>query len=159
MLQLMLLCGLLFGAGWVFGRWLLPLPVMMSLLPFIWHLNLQSHTLRVAGLMDRYFWVYIILACGLGILLLCIGIAWEHSYPMSLYLFPLLCFVVYMAPWQYLRINSPLTLEPSFDTLLFFSVAAALAILSYLLPMFLKLIPTPTTQPPTLEGRLPTNLG
>jgi hypothetical protein len=149
LINLCILFLFLFGTGWAFGRWLLPLPVLMALFPFVWHLNLQVQTYRATHLSDQAFWVYMVLVCGLGILLLLVGMAWEHSYPLSLYLFPLLSFVVYMAPWQYFVRNSSLSLEPFFTPLLFFSIVASLAILSYLLPMYLKLTPIS----PSLDGR------
>jgi hypothetical protein len=146
LINLCILFLLLFGTGWAFGRWLLPLPLIMALVPFVWHLSLQVQSHKSA---DQAFWIYLVLACGLGILLLLVGMAWEHSYPLSLYLFPLLSFVVYMAPWQYLVRHTSVDLEPSFNLLLFYAIAASLAILSYLLPMYLKLTPLS----PSLDGR------
>ncbi len=153
LLSLVLLFALLFGAGWSFGRSLIYLPVLMSLAPFIWHITLQLQSRPAYSESFRVpFDVYLALAIGLGAILLVIGMVWGHIYPSSVFLFPLLFFIVYMGPWQYLVGQTSVPLESSLENLLFLTLIASLAILSYLLPMFLKLIPVPPLQPPTLDG-------
>jgi predicted acyltransferase len=153
MINLLLLFILLFGAGWAFGRNLIYIPVLMATFPFIWHINLQLKTFQPSSpAFNQPFDVYLALSLGLGAILTIIGLVWGHIYPLSVFLFPLLFFLVYMGPWQFLVKHSPVQLIPSLDQLIFYSIAACLAILSYLLPMFLKIVPLHTLRPPTLEG-------
>ena len=154
MINLILLFVLLFGAGWAFGRSLIYVPVLMAILPFLWHINLQLKTFQSSPSgFNPPFDVYLALALGLGAILLVVGLVWSRIYPQSVFLFPLLFFLVYMAPWQYLTKFSSVPPQPALENLLFYAITASLAILSYLLPMFLKLVPIPTLQTPTLDGR------
>jgi hypothetical protein len=153
LLNILLLLVLLFGAGWAFGRSLAILPVLMSLAPFIWHITGQLYSFKASGDFEVPFDVYLALSVGLGAILLVIGIVWGYTYPLSVFLFPLLFFVVYLGPWQYLTGQSSQALGPSLNNLLFTSILASLATLSYLLPMILKLTPAPKLQPPTLDTK------
>lgn len=152
-LQFLLLFFSLFGAGWAFGRALLFLPVLMSLVPFLGHINQQLHHVQSSQGSNLPFDIYLALSLGLGAILLIIGVVWSQNYPSSVFLFPLLFFIVYMAPWQYLIRYNLVLPKPSLEQLLFHAIIASFAILSYLLPMFLKLTKFPTLQPPSLDGR------
>ena len=154
MINLILLFILLFGAGWAFGRKLIYVPILMAILPFLWHINLQLNTFESSSSgFTPPFDVYLALTLGLGAILLVIGLVWGHIYPQSVFLFPLLFFLVYLAPWQYLIKYSSVPLKSSPENLLFYAIIASLAILSYLLPIFLKLVPITPLQAPTLDGR------
>lgn len=148
----MLLLVLLFGSGWAFGYRAVFLPVLMSMVPFIWHINQQLHIFKsTSGGFRIPFDVYLALSIGLGAILVVVGLVWSYQHPLWVPCFPLLALVVYLGPYQYLRQTSSLAPTPLKD-MFFFIILACFGILSYLLPMFLKLSPQPKPHSPSLGG-------
>jgi hypothetical protein len=136
--QLLIVLVALYFAGLVFadmaiGRWLLFIPVLMTFVPFVWHVQGT-----VAALEQEYpelMMRFIALALGLGAITLAIGVIWAWRYTFSIFGLPLLSlFIYYFGPWTYLKSNVPETLLPATDTLSLFAVLASLCLLAYTLP-------------------------
>jgi hypothetical protein len=136
--QLLVVLVALYFAGLVFaetalGRWLLLIPVLMSFVPFGWHLQ-QTVTLLGADY-PQVVTRFLALAVGLGLILLVIAVAWIWRYIFSVFVFPLLSLLVYyFGPWLYLKNNSPEATLPATDTLSLFAALASLCLLAYTLP-------------------------
>jgi hypothetical protein len=136
--QLLIVLVALYFAGLVFaemaiGRWLLFIPVLMTFVPFVWHVQQTVTTLGqdYPDLTTRF----IALALGLGVITLAIGLIWAWRYAFSIFGLPLLSlFIYYFGPWTYLNSNVPETLLPVTDTLSLFAVLASLCLLAYTLP-------------------------
>jgi hypothetical protein len=163
LLELVVFFALLFGAGWVFGRPLIAVPILLSFIPMIWHISTKLPSIRdqlESSQTNPSLNVYLTLVLGLALILLVVGLVWGWRYPLSAFLFPLLMLAVYaIGPWRYLVSHVPLRLESTrLQSLTLFMVAASLGLLSYGLPMMLGLRPKPLfnppmVNPPTLDGR------
>jgi hypothetical protein len=162
LLELLVFFALLFGAGWVFGRPLMSIPLLLTFIPILWQvstqlnkLHRQFETLQLNQVLnDQVLNVYLALSLGLGMILLVIALVWSWTFPLSAFLFPLLVLAVYtLGPERYLTSHLPFELEPaSLQNLTFFMIAASLGILSYALPMMLGLRAKPIVKPPTLNA-------
>jgi hypothetical protein len=132
--QFLIVLVALYFAGLVFaesalGRWILFVPVLMSFLPFGWHVR---QTFLGLGLPEvRLF--YLTLGAGLGFLLLVTALVWVWRYAFSIFILPLLTLLVYyFGPLLYLKNYGAAT--PPTDTLSLFAVLASLCLLAYTLP-------------------------
>ncbi len=136
--QLLLVLVALYFAGVVFaetalGRWLLLVPLLMSFMPFVWHV--QQTIALVTGDYPMITLRFAALAIGLGIILLATGIAWTWRYVFSIFVLPLLSLLVYyFGPWLYLKSSVPATLLPLTDTLSLFAILSSLGLLAYTWP-------------------------
>ncbi len=136
--QLLIVLVALYFAGLVFTetaayRWLLLFPVLMSFVPFLWHVQQTVTTLQAdyPEVTTRFLAV----ALGLGVILLTISVAWTWRYAFSVFVLPLLVLLVYyVGPWLYLKSHVPAPLLPLTDTVTLFAVLASLCLLAYTLP-------------------------
>jgi hypothetical protein len=136
--QLLIVLIALYFAGLVFAntaisRWILLIPIFMSFVPFVWHVQ-QTMTTLAKDYPDIAM-RFVALSLGLGLILLAIGIVWAWRYAFSIFVLPLLTLLIYyFGPWLYLKSNVPTTLLPLTDTLSLFAVLASLCLLAYTLP-------------------------
>jgi hypothetical protein len=133
--QLLIVLLALYFAGVVFantaiGRWILLIPVLMSFVPFIWHVQgvRQSQASEIGLLLTQRFTA---LALGLGLILLVVSIVWAWRYAFSIFLLPLLALLVYyFGPLAYFNANSSAPGVQSSDLSLF-AVLSSLGLLAY----------------------------
>jgi hypothetical protein len=136
--QFLIVLVALYFAGLVFaetalGRWLLVFPVLMSFIPFGWHVQ-QTIALSEDTYPDLAM-RFLALTVGLGVVLLAIGIAWTWRYPFSIFVLPLLSLLVYyVGPWLYLKSNVAAAELPLTGTVSLLAVLASLCLLAYTLP-------------------------
>ncbi len=121
-------------AGTVMGRWLVLFPLLMSFVPFVWHVQRVREILSpLEPLLSERFGT---LSLGLGMILFILGTLWIWRYAISIFLFPLLALLVYyVGPWMYLKNN--LTTIPALletNSLAFFAAFSSLSLLAYTLP-------------------------
>lgn len=120
--------------GRVVGRWTVFIPVLMSFIPFIYHVAQTRQVLLTYNLMllsNRF----VLLSAGLALLLAAIGVLWAWRYTFSIFLFPLvLLFVYFTGPWTYLSNNLPSTLPLQTRDISLFAVLASLGLLAYTVP-------------------------
>jgi hypothetical protein len=135
--QLLIVLIALYFAGLVFAntaisRWILLIPIFMSFVPFVWHV--QQTIVLLAGDYPIITMHFVALSLGLGLILLATGIVWAWRYAFSIFVLPLLTLLIYyFGPWLYLKSNVPATLLPLTDTLSLFAVLASLCLLAYTL--------------------------
>jgi hypothetical protein len=136
--QLLLVLIALYFAGTVFvgtvlGRWLLFIPVLMSFVPFVWHVQHTLVSLYSLPLVPQRFTA---LSLGLGIVLLAVGLVWAWYYAFSIFMFPLLTLLVYVyGPLAYVRSNLlPSTPPIQTYTISLFAALASLCFIAYTLP-------------------------
>jgi hypothetical protein len=119
--------------GRVVGRLTVFIPVLMSFIPFIYHVTQTRQVLlsyNLGPLSDRF----VLLSLGLAILLTAIGLLWAWRYTFSIFLFPFLLLLVYYAgPLSYLN-NLPDALSLQTTDVSLFAVLASLGLLAYTLP-------------------------
>jgi hypothetical protein len=144
--QLVFVLLALYFAGRVFGRPLLPIPLLMSFVPFAWHVFSTRAQLRaittdaatqalVSDALERY----LALSIGFAVILLTVGLAWAWRYSFSVFVFPLIMLFVYIVgPWHDLSSRLPQDLlSPNTASISSFAVLASLCLLAYTLPTIL----------------------
>jgi hypothetical protein len=149
--QLLFVLLALYFAGRVFastvlGRWLLLFPVLMTFVPFVWHVVRTREVLLINDLapLSNNF---LILGLVLGTILLVVGVVWAWRYAFSLFLFPLLAlFIYYLGPWQYLSRSLPIPLPLQTRDISLFAIFASLGLFAYTLPYIQKWL-SPKGQP------------
>jgi hypothetical protein len=135
--QLLIVLVALYFSGLVFaetalGRWILFVPVLMSFVPFGWHV---WQTLNELGAYPGITARFLALSVGLGLILLTTGVVWSWRYAFSIFALPLLSLLVYyFGPWLYLKNTIPEARLPPTDTVSFFAVLASLCLLAYTWP-------------------------
>lgn len=120
--------------GRVVGRLTVFIPVLMSFIPFVYHVvqtRPQLLTYNLQPLSDRF----VLLNLGLAVLLAATGVLWAWRYTVSIFLFPfLLLFVYYVGPLSYLNNNLPSALPLQTLDISLFAVLASLGLLAYTVP-------------------------
>lgn len=137
--QLLFVLLALYFAGRVFastvlGRPLLLFPVLMTFVPFAWHVGRTREVLLAndLALLSNNF---LRLSLVLGFIVLLMGIIWAWRYTFSIFLFPLLAlFIYYFGPWVYLSRSLPIPLPLQTRDISLFAIFASLGLFAYTVP-------------------------
>jgi hypothetical protein len=121
-------------AGTVLGRWLLLFPVLMTFVPFGWHVG-QTREVLLANNLRPLTNDFLVLTLVLGFISFLIGLIWAWRYPFSIFLFPLLVlFIYYFGPWAYLSRSLAISLPLQSNDISLFALFASLGLLAYTFP-------------------------
>jgi hypothetical protein len=137
--QLLFVLIALYFAGRVFaatmlGRWLLLFPVLMTFVPFVWHVG-QIRAVLLAHNLLSLTNGFLLLSLVLGFISLLMGMIWAWRYPFSIFLFPLVVlFIYYFGSWTYLSRTLPVPLSLQTNDISLFALFASLGLLAYTVP-------------------------
>jgi hypothetical protein len=137
--QLLFVLLALYFAGRVFastvlGRWLLLFPVLMTFVPFVWHV-VRTREVLLANDLAPLSNSFLTLNVVLGTILLVVGVVWAWRYAFSIFLFPLLALVIYyFGPWVYLSRSLTIPLPLQTRDISLFAIFASLGLLAYTVP-------------------------
>lgn len=149
--QLLFVLLALYFAGRVFastvlGRPLLLFPVLMTFVPFVWHIG-QTREVLLANNLAPLSNEFLTLSLVLGFIVLLMGIIWAWRYAFSIFLFPLLAlFIYYLGPWTYLSRSLPIPLPLQTRDISLFAIFASLGLLAYTVP-YIRSWLSPNRQP------------